>query len=374
MAPKAGLMLVAQFAASFLALEIGLSAEAAAQRRPAPVEFAAAAPAAERPPHTQVAALAPSSTRRVSIRYPDQPDVDYGYGGGDRAGQGDAIDLRPRPAARATASATPPAGAPRAFDPQRAVAAATLDPAPPRANAVGINPAPVAAPRARPDWLERERVGAPYEAKGKVFVPTPEPGYEQSGMAGVYAEGFAGRRTASGESHDPLTLSGAHPTLPIPSLVQVTNLETGREAIVRINDRGPFQGDGLIQLSNQAARTLGVSSNGARVHVRYLGPAPRRVQSADGATAARSAPPSNAATPSSGFVVQVGAFSAEANAMRVRDSLRAEGVVTIEPRQTAGGRLYRVRVGPWPTRAEAEAALGGVAQKGFPAAIVTALN
>ena len=140
----------------------------------------------------------------------------------------------------------------------------------------------------RPDWLEQERVGPPYEAGGRWYVPTVEPGYEQTGAASWYGDAFHGRRTASGETFDQHALTAAHPTLPIPSLVQVTNLENGREVIVRVNDRGPFVGRRLIDLSRAAADVLDFTERGhARVHVRYLGPAPRRV-GPDGAPAPES--------------------------------------------------------------------------------------
>src|SRR5690606_6879039 len=116
-------------------------------------------------------------------------------------------------------------------------------------------------------------------------------GYQETGTASWYGPQFHGQRTASGEIFDESALTAAHPTLPIPSLVQVTNLENGREVIVRVNDRGPFVGERLIDLSRAAAQVLGFESAGhARVHVRYLGPAPRRVN-ADG-SAAPASPPS----------------------------------------------------------------------------------
>src|SRR5690606_33753808 len=190
------------------------------------------------------------------------------------------------------------------------------------------------------------------------------------------------------------SLTAAHPTLPIPSLVQVTNLENGREIIVRVNDRGPFVGERLIDLSRRSAEVLGFEQQGqARVHVRYLGPAPRRVtsdaaQTAPARQASREAeegpisllPASAAAAPAGerqmlgaplgepqrftphaapvagGFVVQVGAFSDLNNAHRVRDQAAAAGPVEVDVRTTASGaELFRVRVGPWGSREQAEA-------------------
>ncbi len=246
----------------------------------------------------------------------------------------------------------------------------------------------------RPDWLERERVGPPYEAGGRWYVPTVEPGYEQTGTASWYGADFQGRRTASGEAFDQRALTGAHPTLPIPSLVQVTNLENGREVIVRINDRGPFVPSRLIDVSRAAAEVLGFLRAGqARVHVRYLGPAPRRVVGIPAADVTAAEPedqgpasllppparaePDLAGAPtemsggSGGYVVQVGAYADLDNAHRVRDAAGAVGPVTVDVRTTSSGELFRVRVGPWPTRAEADAALRILAALGYADAVVT---
>lgn len=269
----------------------------------------------------------------------------------------------------------------------------------------------------RPNWLEEERVGPPYEVSGRWYVPTPEPGYQQTGTASWYGADFHGRPTASGELFDSEALTAAHPTLPIPSLVQVTNLENGREVIVRVNDRGPFVGERLIDVSRRTAEVLGFEEAGhARVHVRYLGPAPRRV-GADGAPAPAStrvpaAPAANeppeqgprsllpppapetdyalagapeepapryvevtqrhAAPLDGGYVVQVGAFADLSNAHRVRAALAGAGPVSVDVRQTASGELFRVRVGPWASREEAEAARRMVASLGYPDAVVAA--
>src|SRR5690606_4252839 len=111
------------------------------------------------------------------------------------------------------------------------------------------------------------------------------------GEGSWYGPNFHGLRTATGEVYDQEGLTAAHPTLPLNSLVQVTNLENGREIIVRVNDRGPFVGERLIDLTRAGAELLGYERAGhARVHVRYLGPAPRRVN-ADGVSAPAPAAP-----------------------------------------------------------------------------------
>jgi rare lipoprotein A len=315
-------------------------------------------------------------------------ETSYGYGASQRRG-GAIIDLR-RPSAPAVPVAT-----------QAQAPVAT--PAAPQTEQ-GTSP---------PDWLERERVGPPYEANGRWYVPTAEPGYSETGSASWYGPQFHGQRTASGEVFDQEALTAAHPTLPIPSLVQVTNLENGREIIVRVNDRGPFVGERLIDLSHGAATVLGFEQAGqARVHVRYLGPAPRRVAS-DGTAAPASSraqptslapqvvaeegptsllPPTpehadsgldgapmedhprvpHAPAPGgdSGYFVQVGAYSDPANAQRVRGEVEPAGPAAVDVRQTVIGVLFRVRVGPWGSREEADAAQRTLASLGYGEAIV----
>jgi len=326
----------------------------------------------------------------------------YGYGAQARRDRGAVIDLR-RPGGRVTpVTSEPPA--PMVIDSQ-------VDD-----DAEDADDAEHAEEGAAP-FLERERVGPPYQAGGQWYVPTPEPGYSESGTASWYGQDFQGRRTASGETFDQNALTAAHPTLPIPSLVQVTNLDNGREVIVRVNDRGPFAHGRLIDLSRGAARVLDFENQGqARVHVRYLGPAPRRVN-ADGSMAPVSPPspapvnavaeeqeegPQSLLPPSStrsetelaggpmgapmytpapaysapvapvgGYYVQVGAFSDLANAHRVRDAVGAAGPVVVDVRRSASGvELFRVRVGPWNNAAEADAARRSVAQLGYGESIV----
>jgi rare lipoprotein A len=359
----------------------------------------AGAAAAQRAPITYAGqGGAPTQTASADDRLAGGSENSYGYGSGARRNGGAVIDLR-RPSA-ADARVTPVGSEP-----------------PVPLSVDGSSTAPVATEGASEEgaqpWLERERVGPPYEANGRWYVPTPEPGYAQTGTASWYGAQFHGRRTASGEAFDQEALTAAHPTLPLPSLVQVTNLENGREIIVRVNDRGPFVGDRLIDLSRRAAEVLGFEAAGhARVHVRYLGPAPRRVN-ADGSPAPASPPspppvsapvesaqegptsllppPSSApsdlagapdaapvypappAPVAGGYFVQVGAFSDLANAHRVRDAVGAAGPVVVDVRRTASGaELFRVRVGPWASLDDADAARRELAALGYAETIVAA--
>lgn len=296
-------------------------------------------------------------------------DNSYGYGAA-RPREGAAIDLRrPRNGDVTAAQAEPPV----------------------------VEITPSTSEQGAEAWLERERVGPPYEANGRWYVPTPEPGYAQTGMASWYGPQFHGQRAANGEVFDQEALTAAHPTLPLNSLVQVTNLQNGREAIVRITDRGPFVGERLIDLSRRGAEVLGFEQQGqTRVHVRYLGPAPRRVNSEPSAPASERAPAAAPEGPESllpppvpaaeaylppvrqvqsaamdgGYFVQVGAFSDPANAQRVRAMVESAGPVVVDVRASAAGELFRVRVGPWVSREEADTALQVLADLGYGEAMI----
>ncbi len=119
------------------------------------------------------------------------------------------------------------------------------------------------------------RVGKPYTVAGRVYVPEEDPNYREEGMASWYGDDFHGRLTANGEVFDMSSLTAAHPTLPIPSYARVTNLRNGKSLIVRVNDRGPYHRNRLIDVSNKAAELLEFKSNGvARVRVEYVARAP----------------------------------------------------------------------------------------------------
>ncbi len=119
------------------------------------------------------------------------------------------------------------------------------------------------------------KVGKPYKVNGRWYRPAHEPGYDKTGMASWYGRDFHGRATANGELYNMNALTAAHTTLPMPSMVEVTNLENRRRVVVRVNDRGPFASNRIIDLSRAAARRLGFEKKGlAKVRVRYLGPAP----------------------------------------------------------------------------------------------------
>src|SRR4051812_25146152 len=119
------------------------------------------------------------------------------------------------------------------------------------------------------------RVGKPYMVAGRTYVPEEDVDYRAEGMASWYGDDFHGRQTANGEVFDMASLTAAHPTLPMPCYARVTNMSNGKSLIVRVNDRGPYHGNRLIDVSNRAAELLEFKGNGvARVRVEYVGRAP----------------------------------------------------------------------------------------------------
>ncbi|WP_371932412.1 septal ring lytic transglycosylase RlpA family protein [Pararhizobium sp. IMCC21322] len=121
----------------------------------------------------------------------------------------------------------------------------------------------------------RYQVGKPYKIAGKWYKPKEVKRYERTGVASWYGDAFHGRKTANGEIYNMNAYSAAHPTLPLPSYVRVTNLANRNSVVVRVNDRGPFARNRLIDLSKRAAGALDFRRQGvAKVHVSYLGRAP----------------------------------------------------------------------------------------------------
>jgi rare lipoprotein A len=133
---------------------------------------------------------------------------------------------------------------------------------------------PPADPKGLPNGGGYYKVGEPYRIAGKTYVPREEPHYSKVGVASWYGYDFHGRKTANGEIYDLNAVTAAHPTLPLPSYARVTNLDNGRSIMVRINDRGPFVDDRIIDVSRTVARKLDFEHEGtADVRVEYIGPA-----------------------------------------------------------------------------------------------------
>ncbi len=180
-----------------------------------------------------------------------------------------------------------------------------------------------------------------YQVAGKTYyVLDDHRGYQQRGQASWYGTKFHGRRTSSGEPYDMYAMTAAHKTLPIPSYVEVTNLENGRKVILRVNDRGPFIDGRIIDLSYVAAKKLGVYNSGtAHVNVRAIDlRKPATTRPATNQSVATGKPASDL------FYLQVGAFGERANAELMLSRLvRLTGEnVLINSQQ----QVYRVRIGP----------------------------
>ncbi len=219
----------------------------------------------------------------------------------------------------------------------------------------GPNPdrVPDAVPRNEP----LSRTGnSPYTALGKRFVPMREArGFSQTGYASWYGRKYHGNRTSSGEEYDMYAMTAAHPVLPLPSYVRVRNLANNREVTVKVNDRGPFLNDRIIDLSYMAAKKLGVVETGTakvKIHTVFAGDTPRANRQLAAAPAA--APVAVAAGGS--FMLQAGSFGSPANAEMLVRRLESGGYGNVRVQQvTVSGRNYhRVQVGPYPDRRSAE--------------------
>ena len=224
-------------------------------------------------------------------------------------------------------------------------------------------PPPDTVPEVVPHPEPRSRSGNPpfYDVFGKrYYVLSSSVGYVERGVASWYGPGFHKVRTSTGETYDMYGMTAAHKTLPLPAYVSVTNLQNGRSVVVRVNDRGPFVGNRIIDLSYTAASKLDMLRNGtAMVEVRSIDPPTPATGSA---TTAAIAPPPGAASESptpapvinAPLFVQAGAFSDPANAERLAEKLRdgRYGKVFVRDNEIAGRRMYRVRIGPVPDVAE----------------------
>jgi rare lipoprotein A len=202
-------------------------------------------------------------------------------------------------------------------------------------------PAGAGVPRDEP----RAKYGNPpfYEVNGRRYVVLESAaGYVERGIAPWYGPDFHGGRTATGETYDMQAMTGAHPTLPLPTWVRVTNLENGRSVVVRLNDRGPFAKGRIIDLSRAAAEQLDMVRAGT---------AEVEVVSLAGAAPVAGAPP--AAAPAA-YYAQAGAFGSRENAEALAARLRAAGIagVTVTEHTGGGGTLFRVRAGPAATLPE----------------------
>lgn len=272
----------------------------------------------------------------------------------------------------------------------------------------------------------REHLGKPYQVAGRWFTPKEQPDYDKTGVASWYGEAFNRRKTSNGEWFDMTRLTAAHATLPLPSYVKVTNLDNGREVVVRVNDRGPFVNTRVIDMSKRSAEVLGYKNVGkAHVRVQYIGPAPLndngthlvamnkelnrgtplrqmiasasrnkgrsavpdvqvaeakpKVSKARLETVAYVPPKAQSAPAQSGvetsYFVQLGSFSDPNNAVRARDLFASAWPVQFIELSGSSGVVYRVRLGPLSDSVDAQTALEGAFAAGFADAhVITATS
>lgn len=213
---------------------------------------------------------------------------------------------------------------------------------------------------------KKSGTGKTYTIAGKTYYPLPSSrGFSQTGYASWYGPGFHGRKTASGECYDMHAMTAAHRILPMGTWVRVRNLGNGREAVVRINDRGPFAGNRIIDLSYSAASRLGVVGPGtARVEVTALGES--RIKG-DRASGLRRSPDLTTGN----FYVQVGAFRHAANAYALHDKLGIKYAEVMVRRYESGrGTFYRVHIFAAHDYASACRVRAELERNGFPQAFV----
>jgi rare lipoprotein A len=254
------------------------------------------------------------------------------------------------------------------------------------------------------------KVGNPYQVDGVWYYPAINYDYDETGVASWYGPGFVGHATASGEVYDQNAMTAAHKTLPLPTMVRVTNLENGRQIQLRINDRGPFVNNRIIDLSRRAAQLLGLEQAGtAKVRVQVMAEESRALAVAAGAGEEAGVPKPSAAPlakvttetlpgstkpaataggtikpivlgsapvpqPSTTVVqqpvhatnlfIQAGAFLQMSNADRLRAKLASVAAARVVPVQLGAQRFYRVRLGPIATVEQADAMLGRVIAMG----------
>ncbi|MDB5686430.1 MAG: septal ring lytic transglycosylase RlpA family lipoprotein [Rhizorhabdus sp.] len=232
------------------------------------------------------------------------------------------------------------------------------------------------------------KVGKPYQVAGIWYYPMDDQDYDEVGLASWYGAQFHGGRTANGEVFDMDRVGAAHKTLPLPSYVEVTALDTGRVVLVRINDRGPFVANRIIDLSRRTAQFLGIERAGvSRVRVRRVFPSDAdrlalrsgkpasarpnaggsELATSNARFAARApdpkAPPRiaaaipDAAVPVGGFFIQVAAMGDRAKAEDIAEFLAGR----VEP----VGALWRVRMGPYRSEEDAMTALAQVQRQGY---------
>jgi rare lipoprotein A len=224
-------------------------------------------------------------------------------------------------------------------------------------------------PDAVPEKVTPSKYGNPasYEVRGKHYqVLDSSDGFSQKGIASWYGTKFHGQRTSSGEPYDMYAMTAAHKSLPLPTYVEVTNLDNGRSAIVKVNDRGPFHEGRIIDLSYAAATKLGVAATGtANVSIRTVTIGDEQKSGNQHKVAVQGSAIKSREDKSvdlgyisddGRFYVQVAAYATEKNALQMIDELRQKNFSSarIHVENSNGKLYYHVRIGPVPTSTVAE--------------------
>jgi len=218
-----------------------------------------------------------------------------------------------------------------------------------------------AIPDAIPRVLPRSRYGNPvsYSVFGKSYrVLNSSTGYRKKGIASWYGTKFHGRRTSSGEPYDMYAMTAAHKSLPLPTFVRVTNLKNNKSVVLKVNDRGPFHNDRIIDLSYAAATKLNIIGNGTGlVEVVALAPSKKKNKSVKRKVAKSSV----------ALYVQIGAFSDKSNAQGVKSTLLRSNInnVKISHISSLPQSMFRVRVGPLASVEFADKVLNKLTGLGF---------
>jgi rare lipoprotein A len=188
-------------------------------------------------------------------------------------------------------------------------------------------------------------------------------------MASWYGRKFHGKKTSSGEIYDMNAMTAAHKTLPMGTMVKVTNKENGLETVVRINDRGPFVRGRIIDVSYAAAKRLGLVKSGtARVRIEALG-------DREEADSGQSSYQTSAKQTAGGYAVQIASFARKENARRLVEEMRLKvGIAAIHQVWVDGTPFYRVRAGRYPSIQAAEEAQGRFERQGYPHCFVVAME
>lgn len=215
------------------------------------------------------------------------------------------------------------------------------------------------------------KVGNPYKIMGKWYYPAEDYNYSEVGMASWYGEDFHAKKTANGERYDMNTLTAAHRTLPLPSIVKVTNLENGRSLVLRVNDRGPYAKERIIDISKRGAQLLGYQTKGiTKVRVEVMAKESKALKAAllgqnvpDNVTIPVMKVPATASLASS-YYIQAGSFSQKEYAYNLSAKLSKFGKSRVNNAFVGNTMFYRVRIGPFSHEEEAVVTLNKIRNYG----------